>query len=69
MVVLGVDVHKHWLSAVAVDEVGRQLDALETADGEELVSCSKGVGRRRLWALGDCRRVRRGLERTLQQRR
>ena len=38
MIVIGVDVHKHSLSAVAVDEVGRQLDALETADGEELVS-------------------------------
>src|SRR3954468_9535379 len=69
MIVIGVDVHKHSLSAVAVDEVGRQLDCLETSDGEELVSWSKRVGRRRLWALEDCRHVTRGLERTLQRQR
>ena len=28
MIVIGVDVHKHSFTAVAVDEVGRQLDAL-----------------------------------------
>jgi transposase len=69
MIVIGVDVHKHSLSAVAVDEVGRQIDCLETSDGEELVSWSKRVGRRRLWALEDCRHVTRGLERTLQRER
>jgi transposase len=69
MIVVGVDVHKHSLSAVAVDEVGRQLDALETADGEELIAWSRRLGRRRLWALEDCRHVTRGLERTLQRRR
>jgi hypothetical protein len=36
MIVIGVDLHKRSFSAVAVDEVGRQLDALETLDGEEL---------------------------------
>lgn len=69
MIVVGVDVHKHSLSAVAVDEVGRQLDALETSDAAELVAWSKRVGRRRLWALEDCRHVTRGLERTLQRER
>jgi transposase len=69
MIVIGVDVHKHSLSAVAVDEVGRQLDALESADVAELLSWSKRVGRRRSWALEDCRHVTRGLERTLQQQR
>jgi transposase len=69
MIVIGVDVHKHSLSAVAVDEVGRQLDCLETCDAEELVAWSRQVGRRRLWALEDCRHVTRGLERTLQRRR
>jgi transposase len=69
MIVIGVDVHKHSLSAVAVDEVGRQLDCLETSEGEELLSWSKRLGRRRLWALEDCRHVTRGLERTLQRRR
>jgi hypothetical protein len=28
MIVIGVDVHKHSLSVVAVDAVGRQLDCL-----------------------------------------
>jgi transposase len=69
MIVIGVDVHKHSVSAVAVDAVGRQLDALETSDGEELVSWSKRVGRKRLWAFEDCRHVTRGLERTLQRHR
>ncbi len=69
MIVIGVDVHKHSVSAVAVDDVGRQLDALETSDAVELVCWAKRVGRRRLWALEDCRHVTRGLERTLQQQR
>ena len=69
MIVIGVDVHKHSVSAVAVDELGRQLDALETSETEELVAWSKRLGRRRLWALEDCRHVTRGLERTLQRRR
>ena len=69
MIVIGVDVHKHSVSAVAVDEVGRQLDCLETSDNDELVVWSKRVGRRRLWALEDCRHVTRGLERTLQRER
>ena len=65
MIVVGVEVHKHSLTAVAVDEAGRQLDGLETADGEELVAWSKRLGRRRLRALEDCRHVTRALERTL----
>src|SRR5581483_5278152 len=65
MIVIGVDVHKHSMSAVAVDDVGRQLDCLETSDLEELVAWSKRVGRRRLWALEDCRHVTRGPERRL----
>jgi transposase len=69
MIVIGVDVHKHSMSAVAVDEVGRQLDCLETSDREELISWSKRVSRRRLWALEDCRHVTRGLERTLARER
>jgi transposase len=69
MTVIGVDVHKHSFSAVAVDEVGRQLDCLETSGGVELVCWSKRVGRRWLWALEDCRHVTRGLEQTLQHER
>ena len=55
MIVIGVDVHKHSLSAVAVDEVGRQVDALETAHGEELLSWAKRSVGERLWAFEDCR--------------
>jgi transposase len=69
MIVIGVDVHKHSLTAVAVDELGRQLDCLETRAGEDMLAWSKRVGRRRLWALEDCRHVTRGLERTLQRER
>jgi transposase len=69
MIVIGVDVHKHSLSAVAVDELGRQLDALEAADSGELLEWSRRLGRRRLWALEDCRHVTRGLEETLQRHR
>jgi transposase len=69
MIVIGVDVHKHSFSAVAVDEVGRQLGCVETSDAAELLSWSKRVGRRRLWALEDCRHVTRGLERMLQRQR
>ena len=68
MIVIGVDVHKHSMSAVAVDAVGRQVDCLETSDGEELISWSKRVGRRRLWALEDCRQSTRGSSRRLPRR-
>jgi transposase len=69
MIVIGVDVHKHSLAAVAVDPLGRQLDALETSDTAELLAWSKQLGRRRLWALEDCRHVTRGLEQTLRRQR
>jgi transposase len=69
MIVIGVDVHKHCFSAVAVDEVGRQLDVLEANESAELLAWSRRVGRRRLWALEDCRHVTRGLERTLLRQR
>jgi transposase len=69
MIVIGVDVHKHSLSAVAVDGFGRQLDARETSDALELLAWAKGLGRRRLWALEDRRHVTRGLERMLQRQR
>src|SRR6266550_2780658 len=66
MIVIGVDVHKHSLTAVVVDEVGRQLDALTTTSGDELLAWSKSFAVEPLWALEDCRHVTRGLERTLQ---
>ena len=68
MIVIGVDVHKHSLTAVAVDELGRQLDAVDGVGEEALIDWAKGLGRSRLWALEDCRHVTRGLERKLQRR-
>src|SRR5512133_1961452 len=67
MIVIGVDVHKQSLTAVAVDEAGRMLDEKTvpaTADGE-LLAWAEGLGEERLWALEDCRQLTRWLERQL----
>jgi transposase len=66
MIVIGVDVHKHSLTAVAVDELGRALgEHSGAADGDELVAWACSLGEKRLWALEDCRHVTRALERRL----
>src|SRR5262249_57299551 len=45
MIVIGVDVHKHSLTAVAVDEPGRMLDERRVAAaGEGLLGLAHGVG-------------------------
>jgi transposase len=66
MIVIGVDVHKHSLTAVAVDEAGRQLDelTLEYPDAP-LFAWAATLGEVRLWALEDCRHVTGALERQL----
>jgi len=66
MIVIGVDVHKHSLTAVAVDEAGRMLDerTVAAADGE-LLAWARKLGSERLWALEDCRQLTRWLERQL----
>jgi transposase len=66
MIVIGVDVHKHSLTAVAVDEAGRMLDekTVAAADGE-LLAWPSELGGERLWALEDCRQLTRWLERQL----
>src|SRR6266487_3534017 len=66
MIVIGVDVHKQSLTAVAVDEAGRMLaeKTVAAADGE-LVAWASGLGGERLWALEDCRQLTRALEREL----
>jgi transposase len=69
MIVIGVDVHKHSLTAVAVDELGRQLDAVDGVGEEALIGWGRRLGRSRLWALEDCRHVTRSLERKLQLQR
>jgi hypothetical protein len=41
MIVIGVDVHKHSLTAVAVGEAGRLLD--EKTVGRRTANCSPGL--------------------------
>jgi transposase len=66
MIVIGVDVQKHSLTAAAVDEAGPLLDELTVAypDGV-LVAWAARLDGERLWAVEDCRHVTRGLERRL----
>jgi transposase len=66
MIVIGVDVHKHSVTAVAVDEAGRRLDeTLIAAGGRELLGWAVGLDSERLWAVEDCRQLTRWLERQL----
>jgi hypothetical protein len=48
MIVIGVDVHKHSLTAVAVDEAGRMIDegTLTVADDELLAWADRRARRR-----------------------
>ena len=66
MIVIGVDVHKHSFTAVAVDEVGRMLDE-RTVPGsmEGLIEWASGLDPERLWAVEDCRQLTRTVERDL----
>jgi len=65
MIVIGVDVHKHSLTAVAVDEVGRPVAERTGAVGEGVVGWAQSLADDRLWALEDCRHVTRALEQAL----
>jgi transposase len=65
MIVIGVDVHKHELTAVAVDELGRELSAWSGPVETALLGWAQSFAGERLWALEDCRHVSRGLERLL----
>jgi hypothetical protein len=44
MIVIGVDVHKHSLSAVAVDELGRTLAERSGPVDDELVAWARSLG-------------------------
>ena len=55
MIVIGVDVHKQSLTAVAVDEVGRAVAELTVGTSSKLVGWSGSLDPERLWALEDCR--------------
>jgi transposase len=66
MIVIGVDVHKRSLTAVAVDEAGRMLDEKTVvAVDDELLGWASSLDSERLWALEDCRQLTRCLERHL----
>jgi transposase len=68
MIVIGVDVHKHSLTAVAVDDVGRTLSQWTGPLGAQVVAWARSLARERLWALEDCRHVSRRFEQLLQAR-
>ena len=66
MIVIGVDVHKQSVTAVAVDEAGRMLDEQTVPVGsDELIGWASELAVERLWALEDCRQLTRWLERQL----
>jgi len=66
MIVIGVDVHKHSLTAVAVDEAARMLDEKTVvATNGDLLAWASALDEERLWALEDCRQLTRWLEREL----
>jgi transposase len=66
MIVIGVDVHKHSLTAVAVDETGRLLAERTLQGGEDgLVAWACELDSERVWAVEDCRHVTGALERQL----
>jgi transposase len=66
MIVIGLDVHKHVLTAVAVDELGRSLGEQTTpVAAEPLRAWARSLAEERLWAVEDCRHVTRGLEQAL----
>ena len=65
MIVVGVDVHKASLTAVAVDEVGRPIAEQTVGDGGALLAWAGTLPVERLWALEDCRQLTRRLEREL----
>jgi len=65
MIVIGVDVHKQSLTAVAVDGLGRALAELTVGSSGELVAWSASLAPERLWAVEDCRQLTSALERRL----
>jgi transposase len=63
MIVIGVDVHKHSLTAVAIDEAGRMLDEKTVIAADDgLVAWASQLSGERLWALEDCRQLTRWLD-------
>jgi transposase len=68
MIVIGLDVRKQSVTAVAVDEAGRPLGEKTVLVGsDELLGWASTFGAERLWAVEDCRQLTRWLERQLLQ--
>ena len=66
MIVVGLDVHKQSVTAVAVDEAGRPLAEKGIRVGsKELLGWASALDAERLWAVEDCRQLTVWLERQL----
>ena len=66
MIVIGLDVHKQSVTAVAVDEAGRPLaEKLILVGSTELPDWAIALDADRLWAVEDCRQLTRWLEQQL----
>src|SRR6266540_1685618 len=65
MIVIGVDVHKQSLTAVAVDEAGRALAESTASAACDLLAWAASLPGERSWAVEDCRQLTRALERAL----
>ena len=65
MIVVGVDVHKHSLTAVAVDQLGRVVGERSGPVDGTVISWARALDGERLWAVEDCRHVTRALEQAL----
>ena len=66
MIVIGLDVHKQSVTAVAVDEAGRPLEEkLIRVGSDELLAWAAALDSERLWAVEDCRQLTGWLERQL----
>ena len=64
MIVIGVDVHKQSLTAVAVDELGRGVAETSGPVDGWVIDWGRPLQEERLWAVEDCRHVTRRIERS-----
>ena len=53
MIVVGLDVHKHSLTAVAVDELGRSVAETRGPVDAQVIEWGYALGEERLWAVED----------------
>lgn len=71
MVIIGIDAHKRTHTAVVCDQHGRELArrsvGTSSRDHVRLLGWARSHGKKRLWAVEDCRHLSRRLERDLIQ--